>query len=353
MNNPKVILFEHKYHEELLLPQVLSLLEENIDVHLICSEKIASNQSLDTVRKRINFHTYASTSSLFAKIKLLWQVPGYAKKNKIDAIIVNTLDSNLTRNLLKRLPFLKRAAIVHNADKFVGTGAYTKNLRVVDRAFTLTHYIAYFLQENHVKATPISLCKFGNIDTTTPPQNDLTEKTINIIIPGQIDFARRDYQSLLSVKQLPAAVKFIFLGNASKNDGPSLIREIRQKKLDDHFMWFEHFVDHDQFIKHIATADFIMPLLHPTCDAYEKYRQCKSSAAFMWSSAFSIPMLMEQGFEHLSEYQSLSTYYNINELERLLENLPPRLRADSQPKECEKNNYAQEILSLIEPTREP
>jgi len=348
MKSNNVILFEHKYHEELLLPQIRALIASNIHVHLICSNKIGNSASLNSVRQSITIQSYANTASLLTKLRLLWLVPRYAKKKNIDAIIINTLDSNLCRALLKRLSFIRRIAILHNADKFIKGSCYAHNLKYIDCAFTLTNYIAEFLEKNNIYAKPVLLADFGHTSSLKEP-----DQTINIVIPGQIDFTRRDYISLLNITGIPSNIRFVLLGNASKNDGPELIKRIKAEQLESRFLWFEHYIEHDDFIEHIANADIIMPLLHPQCDSYDKYRTCKSSAAFMWSKAFLRPMLLENGFKPIKEYQLISAYYDIKQLGNALPLLVQRL-ADLQifldPND--KNSYVNEIRKVIGQTGE-
>ena len=85
---------------------------------------------------------------------------------------------------------------------------------------TLRRLLAEFIKEKLEKAgTGISIESFypiyfpgGKAPETEP------EQPYRICVPGAVDFARRDYQSLLDellTKEVPAGVKFVLLGRAN------------------------------------------------------------------------------------------------------------------------------------------
>lgn len=316
--NFEIAIFEHKYHEELLLPQINLLLQQGHKVHLITSTAIANTDSLAQVRDCISIHSYTNTSRILSKLKMLIDIPRYLKKHKIDLLVINTLDSTFCSKLLNLTKTIASIGFIHNADNFTPGKKFHASLKKVGSALVLCDYISQYLKGYGIVANPVYLTNF-NQDTHSTESTE--NQVVRIVIPGQLDYNRRDYQSLLDSCPHDANIKIILLGNATKNDGPSITRKIKEKKLEKQFLWFDHYVPHTEFIKIISTADYIMPLIHSNCTIYERYMKCKTTAAFMWAIAFKKPILMEKNFASIDEFSGSSLYYDLSSLNKLLAQL--------------------------------
>lgn len=310
----KIALFEHKYHEELLLPQINLLLQAGHKVHLITSSAIASSDSLTQIRDYISTHAYKNTSRIFSKLKMLIDIPLYLKKNEIDVLIINTLDSTFCGQLLNRTKNITSIGFIHNADNFAPGKKFHPNVKKVSSILVLSDYVSRYMKSHNIDTTPIYLTAF-NQDTISrqPTKNE----AVRIVIPGQLDYKRRDYQSLLDACPHNTNIKIILLGNAKKNDGPCITQKIKEKKLERQFLWFDHYVPHNEFIRIISTADYIMPLIHNNCIIYKCYIKCKTTAAFMWAIAIKKPLLMEKDFAVIEEFSGSSLYYDLSSLKKL------------------------------------
>ncbi len=333
-----IAIVEHKFHEELLLPQINLLLRDNYQVHLITNAQIAASESLDSIRDKISIKTFENTSKFVTKLKMFIEIPRYLKKHLISKLVINTLDSRFCHLLLNRVDGVETFGFIHNADKFLSHQKFHAILKKINRPMVLGVYIAEYLRANHIHVTPVYLTEFG------VTESDAVEKTcdpIQIVIPGQLDRRRRAYDDLIDVCSSDMNMRFILLGNANKGDGPELIKKIRDRKLDRQFEWFDQYVPHEQFIKIIRSADYIMPLVHSNCLIYSRYQECKATAAFMWAIASRKMMIMEEGFKKIDEFSVLSKYYNVKTLAEFLVSIAHpegRVNLDGQH-ETIRNNY--------------
>lgn len=318
----KIAIIEMKFHEELLLPQINTLLENSHSVHLITSEKIAASDSLASIKSQIKIKAYGSTNKIISKIKMLIDIPKYIKQNQIDQVIFNTLDSKFCQLLTQRLTHLTTHGFIHNADKFISGTTFHSIVHRIDTKIVLGSYIKDYLEDQGIASKSVYLTNFGQKQNgITPIKQDDKETPTTIVIPGQLDNKRRDYQSLINACDPKLNIRIILLGNATKNDGKEIVSHIQQENLDGIFHWFDSHVPHNDFINIIAQADYIMPLVHNNCLIYDRYLSCKATAAFMWSTGFRKPMLLEEGFSKIVEFQKNSLYYHIKELSELLQTL--------------------------------
>lgn len=332
----EIAIFEHKYHEELLLPQINLLLQQGHKVHLITSNAIANTDSLTQVRDYVSIYTYKNTSRILSKLKMLIDIPRYLKKHKIDLLVINTLDSTFCSQLLNRVKTVTTIGLIHNADNFTPGKEFHACLEKVNSRLVLSDYISQYLKSYGITSTPVYLTDFNqNIHSTESAENE----TVRIVIPGQLDNNRRDYRSLLDACPHDANIKIVLLGNATKNDGPCITQKIKEKKLEKQFLWFDHYVPHTEFIKVISTADYIMPLIHSNCTIYERYMKCKTTAAFMWAIAFKKPILMEKNFATIDEFSGSSIFYDLSSLNKLLAQLSTNQTKHASTYLSLQNNY--------------
>ena len=143
-----------------------------------------------------------------------------------------------------------------------------------------------------------------------------------LVIPGSIDFKRRDYNRLihaLKKSSPPENLKFVLLGrlNSAFEDGKTLLESISKHNLQHYFITFESFIPNEVFHAYIKNADFVLPLL-VLQDAYLKY---KISGSFNLAFAYKKPMLCHNFFEPIPDISKNAVFYDSNSLSEVVQTL--------------------------------
>lgn len=309
----KVLIIEfNNYHEEVILPQVEFLNAEKIEAHLYINSDIVK-KNIDLKYSYVNKIT---AKNKFTKLSSIFSILYYIKKNQIDTVIFNTLNckyiSILNTFLSKKL---KKIAIVHNVDTFEKNSLNLKNffvlseniLKNVKRKYTNKYSFSYFY--------PLMY----NVQTFES-SNSLKLK---VVIPGLVEFSRRDYLGLLSILKDTTLnnIEFIILGDIDKLDGPIVYKKIQEYNLENVVHVYHGFVPYDLYFNILKTADLIMPLIHPDIENFEKYHTTKITAAFSMAFSFKIPLLLYSSLNKLNEFKKYSAGYDMDTLALILQQL--------------------------------
>jgi hypothetical protein len=140
-------------------------------------------------------------------------------------------------------------------------------------------------------------------------------------VPGAVDFARRDYQSLLDELlkgEVPAGVKFVLLGRANNREGQGLMARIRELGFEKYFTSFDSFIPHEQFYEQLKKAWLVLPLITPRCKGYAAYMDYKITGSFNLAYGFQLPMMQHEAFSGHRIYRETSVFYRDG---RLLETI--------------------------------
>jgi hypothetical protein len=127
-----------------------------------------------------------------------------------------------------------------------------------------------------------------------------------------VDFARRDYQSLLDEMrsaEVPSGVKFVLLGRTNNQDGQELRTRILELGLGEHFTLFDGFIPHKQFYEQLKMAWLVLPLITPRCKDYADYMDHKITGSFNLAYGFRLPMLAHESFAGTRIYRETSLFY--------------------------------------------
>ena len=133
----KVAIFEYKFHDEVILPQIYFLLNQSIEVHLITTEEIIQNGLFDSILDKIHTLILPKETISVRKLRILTIIPHYLRKNEINYFVNNTLDSNIAFWMSKRLKFLTQIGILHNGRFFKRKGKHRRNLKYIKQIFSL------------------------------------------------------------------------------------------------------------------------------------------------------------------------------------------------------------------------
>lgn len=357
MSGKKVALFEYKFHDEVLLPQIHFLLSESVEVHLITTDEIIHNGLFDSILEKIHCYILPRENALFRKMRIISAVPRYIKKHKITHFVHNTLDGVMAYWLIDRLKNKTRQlGIAHNGRFFIENGKYVRNVPHIEHIYTLGSYVEDYLHEHGLE----------KVSTFYPvlPEFSLGHKTdicmegkINISIPGQIEYQRRDYQALIRLAKKSQFVRdnlnFILLGNIKMHDGIELEQDIIDASVESCFTTFKSFVPYSVFVAVLKSSDFIMPLIHSNTAYSKNYTEDKISASMLWALSLNIPMIASLLFSKIEEYQEgRSVFYDESCLDKDFERCLSSYSLERELRVClsfeeQKNKYVQFFMDEV------
>lgn len=324
MNARSVLLFEFKFHQEIIPSQIRFLLAGGFDVHLFLNRDLWDETLFSCVKDQIKVTLVNRPDKILTKVRLFFQMTRYVDEHRITNLVVNTLDSTFGGFIIRRLSRLHKVGVVHRVHEIASNRSFANNVRRMDGVLTLSAKTHEYLRKNFPWAAdsawfyPIFFCG-------AELSSQSSFHGISIVIPGQISYERRDYKSLLKIaaalKQDHVNVKFKLLGNARKFDGPAFKDEIAATGLQDFFTIWDAFVPYKTFLDEIASADYVMPLLTPDQGNSRNYEASQISAALNWALGFRKKLLLHRHFSQLDFISGNSVLYDNEGLMELFHNL--------------------------------
>jgi len=305
-NMKKVALIEfYPYHFELIHSQLLFLKADNYSPLFICDKQNSAN--LEILKKIAPIITYD-----FERIGSLFKLWQFLLKSHINYVVFNTAQGNRMVKF-SLLPFPKKVkflGILHNTNKLNTSFGQKIINRKIKSYYVLASYMQkFFPKKKSVKSVHINCAyppKFKN-STIQKPKNEIW-----LGIPGSIEYKRRDYDFLLKLaadKLLPNNVKIVLLGNASKYEGPVLLKRIEELGIEQRFILFNHYVPDELFHYYMEALDFLLPLIHPMTLSASAYLKHKVSGTFIQSYIYSKPMLCHNMFNN-EHFEYTAHFYN-------------------------------------------
>ena len=298
-------------HTEVLFSQTLFLHNSDYTVHLLVDESHRARvETFPTVDK---FLFLSPGASRFARFR---QIRNYLAENKIEKLIVNTAAWSAIRYLPFMLLNVEVIGITHSVDKLTGS-FYQKLLTLkIKKYFVLSDHL--LKQTETIKSAAFSSFYPIFFPDFAPAAVEKEEDAFWICIPGQVEYKRRDYESLTNNidTRLDKRVKFILLGrhNHKSGDGERLMAVLKEKGIEDYFVFFDDFIDDAAFHAWLKASDLFMPLPHED----GRYVQNAISGTFNLSYAYKKPQLMPQGFQSIEEFSASMLFYQADHLVELL-----------------------------------
>jgi hypothetical protein len=296
-------------HDECLYSQVLFLKDYGHRIHVILFEDhlrhINAFPEVDT------WQGYKKPGGWLAEWILVFHLLTYLKRQGISKVVLNTAEGNLTRKLTlaagRRTEF---TGIIHLSSKLWTS----RSQKIISRKISKYFVLADFIKDKLEEAKPgVSIESFYPIYFPVEKAADaLQDPSHQICVPGAVDFARRDYLSLLDEMlsgEIPSEVKFVLLGRTSTRDGQELKARIRELGLEKHFTLFDGFIPHAQFYEQLNKAWLVLPLITPSCKDYADYMDYKISGSFNLAYGFRLPMLLHESFIGTRIYRETSVFY--------------------------------------------
>lgn len=313
------------------------LTKSGYSVEVICSTKAVN--AIEYLKEYCQVITY-NFEKLFSYLQL-WL---YLIKQKNDlTIVINTAQGNRTLKFML-LPLLKKMklfGIIHDLNKIESSKGQKLITRKIFKYLAIAEYLdnSSIAKKHKIKAINTSM--FPRFNTNDIIKND---NEIWIAIPGNIEVKRRDYHWLIEVctkHKLDQNIKFILLGNSNKGEGNEIVNSIIEWKLENHFIWFNSFVNQDLFNSYIQKSDYLLPLLHEKSSEYLNH---KISGIFSISESFSKPMILHSNYKPLGFYYCCTFYSSTEDFINLISVKP---NIDCKPFEFEKNRLKYlEVIQL-------
>lgn len=336
-------------HEECLYSQVQFLKGAVTKLHVYVNPAISKH--LDAYPLNTNqVFEISPVKGFFTRWTYAFKLAKSLKAYNI--VVFNTASSSkVIRNLVLILNFykVKCVGILHDTKKLHASFTQSLISTKIKKYLVLSDH----LEEKAKKESKVSLSSFYPIFFPEYELNISKPKDeIWVVIPGSVDFKRRDYGRLLialNKKSQLGNVKFIILGklNATFHDGEQLLNEISKQDLAENFVTFDDFIPNAVFHQYMKLADYVLPLLALN----EAYLISKISGSFNMAIAYKKPILLHTFFTELPDMSSGAIFYDEGSLLPLLGNLNALHTTDSFFKDekwshdFQRNKYLNFVLS--------
>lgn len=332
-------------HDECLYSQVLFLKKFNYRVHVLLFEDHYAQ--IEVWPEVDNWQSWPPPGGIIGEWGLVFRILKYLRRNHIKRAIINTAEGNIIRKLsIASGRNINYTGLIHLARKLWTS----RSQRIISRKIKNYFVLAEFIKDNLVAANPnLAIEHFypvyfpktgspdlhkGNVPDEPSGAPDYTirypgekETDFLVCIPGAVDYARRDYKSLLDELRaggVPPGIRFILLGRTSGPDGKDLLARIREEGLETHFITFEGFVEYQVFYANLSRSHLILPLISPGSIDYDDYLKYKITGTYNLAWGFKIPMLMHCSFEGYRLFRNTSVFYKSGEMLQTLEMLAGR-----------------------------
>lgn len=323
MPQARVALLEFKFHREVIPSQLLFLLNQNFDVHVIMDTKLWDDALFGCCKDKLKTTLLTHSTRWYNKVYIFFFLQYYFRSRKITHVIINTLDSTFLHVVLRFLPRrMHLVGIAHRVHEIDADLAFRSNVKRMNAVLTLSEDTLAYLRNTYpaLKKTqsfyPVFFC---------PPSAtmDRDPHELWIAIPGQLSFKRRDYRLLLDyVGQKPSQpLRFLLLGNAAKFDGPEIADRIKAEGLDRYFFYKNEFIPYAEFIELISICDYVLPLIGEQTWMVASYQQSQVTAAMNWAMGFQKHVIVHQAFSHLRHLQRNTLWYTNASFPALLDGL--------------------------------
>lgn len=243
-----------------------------------------------------------------------FQTVRWIKKNSFDFVILNTAQGGI--KWLCLFSFLIRVnakflGLLHNINKLKkGLGQKIISLRV-SHYFVLGEFLEKYartLSKQSISSFLPIFVKHENIATIQKPSGEFW-----ICIPGNIEFKRRNYLTLLDTitkTKVSEKVKFVLLGAAQNEDAKILKEKINSLKINDSFILFDSYIDTQIFNTYLSLSDCVLPLLSINSPEVKLYKTCKVSGSWLNLMTFHKPLFSNIIFNHIDDLQNRSIFYS-------------------------------------------
>lgn len=293
----------YTWHTECLPQQIEYWAQHSNEVWLYVNKRIADRVEFshsNVILIAMDFDHFAGLLKLHRAIR----------KNNIKQVIFNTASGSkmLQFCLLPRWRNTRFVGILHNAKKLeTSLGQKFISHRLIEHYFVLGAYIVEYVRSlgyscNYIQAYK-SLPPIGHIK----PQGERWA-----IVPGAVQYTRRDYNFLLHLLQrsdFPHNTKVVLLSNINAANGNDFLSNCRAAGVEDKIIYFNSYVPSTLFAQYMNDADFLLALIHADTPFFAEYQTTKVSGTFLLAAAYNKPMLIDKAFASIRGFNFPSVFY--------------------------------------------
>lgn len=320
-------------HEECLYSQLLFLREGGYDTALLFEEALGKKLGGIRAGNREVPWKLKDKKGL-AYWRALWEVRNFLISHEYEILIFNSPQGSLTRDF-SLLPFPRHFqwyGTLHGINKLRGSFTQKMINRKIKNYFVLNDYLVDNL--DRVPHAGLRIQSYYSIFFPEYPDAPFIEKPENVLwigIPGQVEYKRRDYETLVrafaALKEKPA-YRFLILGDDqhTHSNGKELKALIQESGVADYFL-FTGYLSYPDYHAWIKKCDIIAPLIHPGNESYEKYLIYQITGGYNLAFAYKKPLLMLQDFDKYEDFRENAVFYTLGQLSESLEKLPQSIAA--------------------------
>ncbi len=298
------------WHAECLPPVIHLLASHSDNITLICPT--STFNALTPIEQHQVRHVPSHGRGLPAALRVMRLILSLHP----DQLYLNTAQGSgaLWLSLLLSLSHIPLIGTIHNLSKLQSSLGQRLISRRLSAYYILAPYLLPHIQQLTSHPTHIlpTLPDKGDTSIPLPPDTSLA------IIPGSVDFNRRDYTSLIPLAQSHPDLTFVILGDISRHDGPqllSLISTLSHIILNPslpvslphptpRFILFSHFIPRHLFDAFLRSAKYLLPLIPPAHT--NLYLTRKVSGTFVLSARFQLPLLIPPALTPLADFYPTS-----------------------------------------------
>ena len=305
----KVALIElNPYHGECLYAQLRFLKCSGYDVTLFCDKsQERSVTSFDVVADQSFFWDMKSFRNII-------KIRNFLVANRVETVILNTIQGGRVLKFML-LPFPSQMTFVgtlHNIRKLKDSFGQ----KLICRKIKGVYLLAEYLKKNFEKFSkiPCSCYSSAYVPAYGSEYVEKKEGEVWAVVPGSIEYKRRDYDFLLdAAKSSDDCVKFILLGNSKKGEGPLFLKKAEDEGILEKFVTFDSFVSNELFHSYMEKCDWLLPLIRGGSSLADDYMNYKVSGTFILAKAYNKPMLLDEAFSRVENFDYPVVYYSDEE----------------------------------------
>lgn len=217
---------------------------------------------------------------------LLWYAPPHL-------LVINTATGPRVRNLLWCIRPLRipTVGLFHDLGKIRSGRSACGIARLLSARVMLAEHLAQEAQS--LLGLPVDHAHLlADIPDPLPREADAL-----IIIPGMLDPAKRDLESAVALAADPLLdpqVRFVLLGRFKGPAAEAWWASVIHRGLAHRFIRFTGWIPQDTFDDWVARSRGVLPLIHPGCGHFDRFRDEKISGAMNIALGARQPLLLHR-----------------------------------------------------------
>ncbi|MDQ8052895.1 MAG: glycosyltransferase [Pedobacter sp.] len=283
---------------------------------------ITDNDLYQNVRKEVE----AEQFSLFLKNgdeslpKFLWRTKQHLEKNKVDFLVVLTMQTFFIEYLIILLFSTKIGVTIHNARTWFHQNKISKPTHLLKRIIRkiwmkrASFFIVNSEAMNRYVSTNFAVKKQLLVMPFSMRRSHLEKNSdapFTVVYPGMISKTRKKYDNFLLLAADNPDIQFVLLGSPNKKEGgDQVIEEILAKGIKN-IRYFLSYIEPGEFAAHMSQSSILFTELvieYENSDFSEIYGITKDSGISYLMYEFAKPAFLNAEFSNL-DYLREGTFY--------------------------------------------